>query len=151
MSSLEPKAGRDAIDVQHRAIFAFLSELEQSLAAKDAAGAMAALDRIWDEMVGHFGTEEALMEAHAYPERAAHGSAHHLFLEDLRALIAEQRASGLSDRVLAWAKVRMPEWIQFHVRTNDIPLERFLLRKAAARIVSGALGEPPVKPGSSGA
>lgn len=139
--------GHEQIDAQHRAIVRQLMEASERAEAEDRAGVEAALLRLWDETVGHFATEEALMEAHGYPERAAHRSSHHLFLEDLKGLLTAIREHGLDEDVKAWATQRAPEWIAFHIQANDAPLARFLARRTAARLVAGARGEPgPQKP-----
>jgi hemerythrin len=143
----ELTVGHDAIDAQHRGMLLRIAKVQERVAAEDAAGAATALAGLWDETVGHFATEEALMEAHAYPERTPHRTAHHLFLEDLKALMRELREQGLSEDVATWARQRIPEWLTFHIETNDAPLARFVIRRTAARALANARGEPlPEKP-----
>ncbi|HEX9290951.1 MAG TPA: hemerythrin family protein, partial [Anaeromyxobacteraceae bacterium] len=112
--------GHGAMDAQHSALLLRLAKVQERVAAADATGTAAALAAVWDETVGHFATEEALMEAHTYPERTAHRTAHHLFLEDMKALMRELREQGLSEDVAAWARQRVPEWLTFHIETNDV-------------------------------
>ena len=135
--------GHGAMDAQHSALLLHLAKVQERVAAADATGTAAALAAVWDETVGHFATEEALMEAHTYPERTAHRTAHHLFLEDMKALMRELREQGLSEDVAAWARQRVPEWLTFHIETNDVPLARFVIRRTAARALAAAQGEPP--------
>ncbi len=139
----EPAVGHPAIDAQHRAIAHQLTEVRAAVGAGDREGARKALASLWDETVGHFATEEALMEMNAYPERVAHGAAHRLFLEDLRALLAEVDAHGLGEDAAAWAGQRVPEWLSFHIQTNDAPLARYIARRSAREMVQSALGQPP--------
>lgn len=133
--------GHPEIDAQHRALLRIIEEVHRAAGAGDRAVTRQALAALWDESVGHFATEEALMEEHAYPERNAHRTAHHLFLEDLKALLTELDANGLGDEVVGWATQRVPEWIAFHVETNDAPLARYLARRTAARLL-GTSGAP---------
>jgi hemerythrin-like metal-binding protein len=135
--------GHAQIDEDHDRILRRLTAVQAGVAASNSAALGSALAGLWDEIVGHFAAEEALMDVHAYPERVAHRNAHHLFLEDLRALIAEREASGVTETVASWALRRMPEWVTFHIQTNDGPLARFLVRKAARQLVQNAMGAVP--------
>src|SRR5512141_2319060 len=109
--------GHPEIDAQHRAMLGLIEEVHRSLGARDRAATRQALASLWDETVGHFATEEALMEENAYPERNAHRMAHHLFLEDLKELLRDLDANGLTAEVESWAVQRVPERIAFHVET----------------------------------
>ena len=79
--------------------------------------------------------EQALLMATlaAYPDRVAHRTAHDLFLQDLAVSAQEIRASGITPRVLDWACGRLPQWLRFHIETNDRPLARHLERVALRR------------------
>jgi hemerythrin len=134
--------GHDDIDAQHEAILRRFGEARHALGAADSAALGVALARIWDDMVGHFATEEALMDELAYPERAAHRTAHHLFLEDLKALLRERETQGITEDVASWSLRRLPEWLAFHIQTNDGPLARYAARKTARSIIASALGDP---------
>jgi hemerythrin len=143
----EPHAlGHAQIDEQHRAMMAAMKEVQRRVAAGDLPPLRAAVASLWDASVANFATEEALMEANAYPELRAHTSAHHLFLEDVRELLRQLDERGLADDVATWALQRVPEWITFHIETNDAPLTRFLARRTAAKLVATARGNPPPLP-----
>ena len=131
------------LDAQHDAMLQALAALHRAVGAGDLEGTKARLASFWETTVAHFAHEEALMEENAYPERNPHRTAHHLFLEDLRELLRAAEAEGLTEKVATWALHRVPEWVAFHLETNDEPLARYLARKTAARIVAGARGEPP--------
>ena len=137
----EVTVGQPTMDAQHRAIWKQLVEVHRNVGAEDREGTRLALRALWDEVVAHFATEEAFMEDAAYPERNAHRTAHLLFLEDLKELGRELDHDGLSQEVVSWALQRIPEWIAFHVETNDVPLARYLARRAAARMLKNATGE----------
>lgn len=150
-SSEDLRIGHGILDAHHEAMLARISELRQSVEAKDAGGAVAALAALWDETVIHFATEDSLMEEHLYPERSAHRRAHHLFVEDLKALIREAKEHGVSSEVAEWALERLPGWVKFHIQANDAPLAQFVVRKTAARIIAAVGGAQPQKPGRSDA
>jgi hemerythrin-like metal-binding protein len=133
--------GHPVIDAEHRAILNVVAEVRRLVDAGDASGVREAVAELWDVTVGHFATEEALMEEYAYPERVAHRGAHQLFLEDVKALLGELAERGLGEDAASWARQRVPEWITFHIETNDAPLARFLARKVAQRSV--AAGRDP--------
>ncbi len=139
--------GHDVIDAGHRRMMQGVAEVRARVEASDAPGAAAGLAGLWDATVGHFASEEALMEQFAYPERRAHGGAHQLFLGDLKRLIDELAERGLTDEVAAWARQRVPEWITFHIETNDAPLARFVARRSAQRAAATTRGPAP-GPGS---
>jgi hemerythrin-like metal-binding protein len=135
--------GHDVIDAEHRGMMQRVAELRARVEAGDAPGAAAALAGLWGATVGHFASEEALMEQFAYPERRAHGGAHQLFLGDLKALMGELAEDGLTEDVAAWARQRVPEWITFHIETNDAPLARFVARRLAQRATATSRGPAP--------
>lgn len=145
-SPAEISIGHGTLDAQHEAMLGRIAELGRRIEAEDAAGAASSLAALWDETVAHFATEDALMEEHGYPERSAHRGAHHLFLQDLKELIQEVSDHGVSPEAAAWALQRLPDWVKFHIETNDAPLAHFVVRRTAARIVAAARGGPPQKP-----
>jgi hemerythrin len=133
--------GHDEIDAQHETLVRRFGDVRQAVGAADSAALGAALARLWDATVGHFATEDALMEELAYPERAAHRAAHQLFLEDLKALLREREGHGVSEEVSSWSLHRLPEWLTFHIQTNDAPLARFIARKNARDMIATALNQ----------
>ncbi|HTT71560.1 MAG TPA: hemerythrin family protein [Anaeromyxobacteraceae bacterium] len=152
MPSETASVGCEVLDAQHGAIATLLERVRQRVEANDPDGTARTVNALWDEVVNHFTTEEALMERFAYPELPAHRAAHQLFLEDLRSLSADLRAEGLTAEVATWACRRLPDWVTFHVETNDVPLGRFLARRMGARPTpSGPPGGPPGRPKRSDA
>src|SRR6266540_1683775 len=128
--------GHDEIDAQHGILVRRFGDVKRAATAADGPALGAALAQLWDDVVAHFATEEALMDEFRYPERAAHRSAHHLFLEDLKALVRERELQGVSEEVAGWALQRLPEWLSFHIETNDAPLARFIARKSARQMIA---------------
>ncbi len=143
--SEELGVGQSVLDAHHDVMLARISELARCVEESDAAGVASVLALFWDETVSHFATEDAMMEEHDYPERIAHRRAHHLFLEDLKALVREADEHGISPEVAAWALERLPDWVKFHIQANDAPLAQFVVRRTAARIVAAASGVQPHK------
>lgn len=142
-------AGDDRCDFagQHQALLRLIAELRQVVAAEDLAGTVRVLESVWTDVVSHFALEEAAMDEYAYPERNPHRTAHHLFVSDMKALLARLAGEGLSEEVMSWAVDRMPDWFHYHLETNDVPLERFIARRTAARLLASAGGQSsPVKP-----
>jgi hemerythrin len=135
--------GHDEMDAQHASLVRRFGDVKRAAKSADSGVLGVALAQLWDEVVAHFATEEALMDEFGYSERNAHRTAHHLFLEDLKALLRERELQGASEEVASWATHRLPEWLSFHVQTNDAPLARYIARKTARRMLASALGEPP--------
>jgi hemerythrin len=124
--SAELSAGFGELDAQHRELIRLLGEVDARIEAVDERGAAAALGSLASAVVRHFAAEEAMMERWQYPDRQAHKRSHDLFLQDVLALEREEAEVGLTQEVVDWARSRLPEWISFHMLTNDAPLGRFL-------------------------
>jgi len=139
MSRLDPGVGHALFDEQHRALRARLEALSERVLARDRDGVLSALDALREEVIVHFASEDALMETHAYPERSAHRASHGLFQEDLERLRGDLRTHGLDESTGEAILRRVPEWFDFHVRTNDAPLAQYLARRTAAGLVAAAL------------
>ena len=139
MSHFDPSVGHDLLDAHHRVIAGCLEQLRERLAAKDRDGLVEVLNHLWDEVLVHFASEDALMEAQAYPERMAHRVSHQLFQEDLDRLRSELAGHGFSERVEDAIARRLPDWFEYHVVTNDVPLAVHLARRTAAGIVAATM------------
>ncbi len=124
--SPELSVGYGEIDDQHREIVRLLADVDARIEAADARGVAAAIGTLASAVIRHFAAEEALMERWQYADRAAHKRAHDLFLQDVLALEREETEDGLTQEIVDWARGRLPEWISFHMLTNDAPLARFL-------------------------
>src|SRR5512137_2206565 len=114
------------IEQQHDDLIRRARSLRADVQARDEGAALEALDEMLEATVLHFKFEEDLMERTGYPERVRHRGAHDLFLQDLYALATEMADAGLTAEVETWATERMPEWLSFHIQTNDAPLARHL-------------------------
>jgi hemerythrin-like metal-binding protein len=142
MPRFDPSVGHDLLDAHHRVIAGCLERLQERLAARDRDGLAEILNTLWDEVLVHFASEDALMEAQLYPERTAHRVSHQLFQEDLDQLRAELSLHGFTERVEDSICRRLPDWFEYHVVTNDMPLAVHLARRTAAGIVAAAMKDP---------
>jgi hemerythrin len=122
----DPSAPWAEIEQQHDDLLRRARALSGHVRERDEAAALEALDAMLEATILHFKFEEDLMERTGYPERTRHRGAHDLFLQDLHALATELSDAGLTAEVETWATDRMPEWLSFHIQTNDAPLARHL-------------------------
>lgn len=120
----------DELDHHHVELFRRLHEavvaLDRTRAELEGAVALFA-----DSVVEHAGAEDRLMLDSLYPERVRHRSAHDLFIADLERLRAEVATAGATPLVAEWLRVRVPEWLHFHIRVNDAPLALYLARRGS--------------------
>ncbi len=81
--------GVGSLDRQHRELFGRLDRASELLTGDADAGAIASPLR---ELVGftamHFDTERRIMQAHGFPDSAAHGDQHAELLNQLRRVVA---------------------------------------------------------------
>ncbi len=119
----------DDLDRQHAVLFARLAtvaDLVERALRPELERAVAALG---DELFAHLAFEEALMEEARYPDRGRHKGAHELFVADFLQMRDELREQGPTPPVAEWLRVRIPEWLRFHIRVNDAPLAAFLAHR----------------------
>jgi hemerythrin-like metal-binding protein len=122
-----PALGHADLDRQHREVFERLNEATRAMDGTRAT-ATAAVERFADTLVGHLAAEEALMDASAFPEAARHKAAHELFHTDFRQLQAELAEKGPTPDLADWLRVRVAEWLRFHILVNDARLTDHLAR-----------------------
>jgi hemerythrin len=129
--SPELTLNHELLDREHVELF---RRLEEAAGAVDGprAGLDAAVAALTTALIDHLATEERLMEATLYPERVRHRSAHELFLADFDRMRAELREAGPTPAVAEWLRTRLPEWLRFHVRVNDLPFGAYLARRRPA-------------------
>jgi hemerythrin-like metal-binding protein len=121
----------DLLDEDHMEIFRRIADATAVLDGP-TAGVEKAVAALADALVTHLATEERLMEESLYPERARHRSAHELFMADFLQMRDELREKGPTPLVADWIQRRIPEWLRFHVRVNDLPFGLYLSRRRAA-------------------
>jgi hemerythrin len=122
----------EELDRQHAALFTLLEAAAAAFTrggAPDVAGALAAFT---DAMMQHAAAEEALMAETHYGERDRHQVAHEVFLADVEQLRRELAAHGPTPLVGEGLRVRLPEWLRFHIAINDVPFGLHLARRRAS-------------------
>lgn len=126
--SPELTLNHEELDRQHVELFRRVGEAAAALKG-DRAVLEAAVAALAAALVEHRVTEERIMEEARYPERVRHRSAHELFLADVDRMRADLAALGPTPQVADWLEHRLPEWLRFHVRVNDLPLGEYLGRR----------------------
>jgi hemerythrin-like metal-binding protein len=126
--SPELTLNHEELDRQHVELFRRVAEAAAALPG-DRAVLEAAVSALAAGLVEHRVTEERIMEEERYPERVRHRSAHELFLADVDRMRADLAAHGPTPQVADWLERRLPEWLGFHVRVNDLPLGEYLARR----------------------
>jgi hemerythrin-like metal-binding protein len=119
----------DLLDHHHVELFRLLARGAAALDAGDAAELGSAVDDFADALIEHVAVEEALMEESLWPERGRHKSAHELFVADLVKARTDLRAGGPTPAFAEWLRVRAPDWLRFHIQTNDVPFGAHLARR----------------------
>ncbi|NDY58347.1 hemerythrin family protein [Desulfovibrio sulfodismutans] len=113
------------IDAQHRRLVEMTNRLHDGMLREESTGF---LQGILDEMgryaVEHFGTEEGYMDAHGYPDSAAHKSEHRDFTEKVRTIAADCSGGrcALSMDILNF----LCGWLVTHISGSDQKLGAFL-------------------------
>lgn len=122
----------DELDADHVELFRRLAAASEALHA-DRAVLARTVARLGETLVEHLAREERMMELLDYPERARHRMAHELFLSDFGRMRATLETTGPADPVVVeWLETRLPEWLRFHIRVNDVPLAHWFARKTSA-------------------
>jgi hemerythrin len=122
----------EALDLQHAGLFALLEAAATALEAGSAAEVRRGVAAFVDAMLEHTATEEALMEESLFPDRGRHRVAHEVFLADLQQLAEELERTGPTPQVGDWLRLRLPEWLRFHIAVNDTKLGAHLAHRPAA-------------------
>ncbi len=130
--------GHGEMDEGHRALFRLFervySEAFKSPGEAAPRGSPQLPQRI-EELCGaleeHFRVEEGLMEQHGYPDRLLHRAAHDGFREEIRFVIRALSRGELTPSLGARIAGEAPGWVEAHIRTDDLPLGRFLAARQA--------------------
>ena len=122
----EFEIGVEAIDAQHRQLFAQVGELLAAVAAGRPEAVGPALQFLHRYALEHFAAEQALMARAGYPRADAHASEHARFASDLLTLEAERAAHPSSPWLASKLGVGLADWLRSHVLGSDRELGRFL-------------------------
>ncbi len=144
----EYELGIEAIDAQHRRMFASVDDLLAAIGAgeADAVGPMLTFLRRY--VLEHFADEQALMAAAGYPLADAHAAEHARFALELFDVQARYGREPQSPWLAAKLGVGLADWLRDHMLGSDAALGRHLRAQAprrradqeGARVVRGADG-----------
>lgn len=112
--------GIDEIDAEHRRLFEIAAQVYDALNAGDAAAAAAArhaVTELLDYTKTHFAHEEALMEAAAYPELAAHRDLHRRLISQAHDM--EMRVEIGDSYVPVELSRFLYNWLVRHIEVSD--------------------------------
>lgn len=112
----------ERLDEQHGGLLRLVEAAAGAVANGSTAEAVRTLGAFTEAMLEHTATEEALMEESLFPDRVRHRTAHEVFLADLQQLGAELARTGPTPQIAEWLRVRVPEWLRFHIAVNDTRL-----------------------------
>ncbi|MDI6747260.1 MAG: bacteriohemerythrin [Rhodocyclaceae bacterium] len=122
--------GIEQVDTEHRQLFEIAGRVYDALGEKGAAAdgiARAAIAELLDYTTTHFANEEALMEAAAYPELAAHRELHHHLLS--RARDMEMRVEFDAQFVPLELNRFIASWLVEHIQDSDRKFGDFVANK----------------------
>jgi len=114
------------LDRQHAELFARLEAVGAAFELGAKAELLAALARFTDVYLSHCAEEERLMEGALFPDRGRHRLAHEVFMADLERLRQELELGGPTPVIGEWVRIRVPEWLRFHVAVNDAKVAQHL-------------------------
>ena len=117
------------LDEQHEGLLRLVEAAAVAVETGTAAEAGRAVTAFVEAMMEHTATEEAIMEESLFPERGRHRVAHEVFLSDLQQLAAELQRAGPTPQVGEWLRLRVPEWLRFHIALNDVNLGLHLAQR----------------------
>lgn len=122
------KVNHPQIDHEHATLLSLLESVYRAILLEQRADAVQdILEALLNAMFLHCETEENLMEAYGYPDRAAHIADHEQILDaifNIR-LTAEQPNAVLSlDTIYDLAN-----WMTRHIWEQDLPMVRFIQQR----------------------
>ena len=125
--SEELSVGVEAIDNQHKSIFAMANNLFDAMEAghgkEEVAETIAFLRKYISE---HFCDEEELMINHNFPGYAEQRKEHKQFLTKYLALEAEFEAKGASSHFVVETQLFLSSWLINHINKSDKAIGVFL-------------------------
>jgi len=109
----------EAMDHEHHLQIAILTAFADAVEQRRPWLARRLAEQLVRYSMVHFGSEELLMEASAYPQRDAHASEHASFLVRMQELgSADDATEEVSDATLA-AAIELREALESHIQNAD--------------------------------
>lgn len=118
------------IDAEHQELVQAFNALEAAMQHGTGPDRVLPTLRFLGEYaVKHFGTEETLMQLHAYPAYAEHRAAHQTFKNDFARILKETEASALRVAKTMEVSRKLLDWLFTHIKRMDRELGAFLAGK----------------------
>jgi len=127
----EFEIGVEAIDTQHRELFALVGDLLAAITEGRREQVGPALQFLRRYVLEHFTAEQGLMAAAGYPQADAHAAEHAGFARDLLALEAQRAGDPASPWLASKLGIWLATWLRQHVLGSDRELGRFLRAQGA--------------------
>jgi len=113
--------GVEAIDDEHKELFAAVGMLESAMARNAKAPETTALLQKLAAATGiHFAHEEAIMREAKYPGLALHAANHQRLMEKVQAFAARYGRGGMAINQHAMSFLR--DWLVYHIENDDLRL-----------------------------
>lgn len=124
------ETGNEAIDSQHRSLFALANELQDAIEA-ETPDADAVTDCVWrlaDYVMQHFADEQELMEGAGYPELPVHRSMHDQLTGETMRITARM----MNDEPLSAAELAplITRWLRDHIGAADRRFAAYLAERS---------------------
>lgn len=133
----ELSVGVEAIDAEHRQLFAMVNGLFDAIEGGTGGDLLAALfDALIAYTRDHFAREEALMAERHYPGLAAHRAEHRELAERVLAL-RQTFLSGAIEQVNQELLVLFKTWLTSHIRITDCGYKPYVIDRRPAVEASG--------------
>lgn len=124
------RVGNEAIDDDHRHLFALLESLRNTLSTGLVTQGVAPIvDDLADYVETHFRREEEFMQRIAYPDYPLHKAEHDRFVSEVHAL-QSRLARGAQTLTLSVDQM-LSEWLRRHVLVMDKALAASLHKSGA--------------------
>ena len=126
----ELAVGVEAIDNQHKSIFAMANNLFDAMEegrGKEEVGEKIVFLRNY--ITEHFRDEEELMINHSYAGYPGQRKEHKKFIKDYSALENEFEAKGISSHFVVQTQLFLAKWLINHINKSDKAFGTFLKRQ----------------------
>jgi len=124
------ETGNEEIDGQHRELFHRIDKLLAASREKRSREEVGqTLTFLGDYVVQHFGAEERMMGAAAYPDLEAHRAEHARFVQEFGILYREFKAEGPTTLFIIRVGNRVTNWLREHIYRTDRQLVEYLRQR----------------------
>jgi hemerythrin len=116
--------GDAELDAQHVELFRRVDALVAAMAAGGDADIAPRFDAVDEYVREHFGAQERLMEATAFPGTYIHRAAHERFIRDYQDLRKLYEENGATHGIAVKARTWLEGWLKTHIARLDHGLAR---------------------------